>query len=1233
MAKTPIYNLGYLVPNQDLSENLDLDELRFKAIDSQVYSLYQIFKNGISTNTIDNISWEINTYSDSNKLTKVSVSTGAGNVSWKAAETTSSKDVILPVLPSGVTEARIWLYAIENTNTPVTKDVDFIASLTEINDPINYVSLGGVVVDVTNSQISVFTEGRQYITIFSSIAELIKNHKHVGGSSNPAPIDLSNHVAGTLTGEYISNIDASKITKGTLNPNRLPLIDHNTLTNIGRLSHDQIDTHLTQLLQEDTTYQLSDMSISNRLQLILALKKQLALKYIDSTQINSIFYVPGVWPNVSTNTGTGITSRFSDLSLPATVTAATIYEVSPYAGSGWTSGLGISSSAADTVNFQNKYFDTKRDFQSAYDYNVLSNIGFLENVKINGSNNDSLDGNFTLSTPINFSALEQPVADIFSTSSNWYRGNTLTTTQSASGLKTDSRLYAYKMFSSPISLSGVTSLGISFTPDLGETTAALGSIYVYLILGSGTNDPGYSGEIQVNFDADQVSPATSPTTLYVTPSYKIFDDEDAVDFANIGSKIYKIVNLSSLWTTSLRTSIKGIGFYWSSQSGWNPNKLIKFALDTPNDSDVNPSPTYAYNDLQTARNTAPATNLSSSMFVWNDGLYSKDGKFLLRFNSGNVNTVYNLVEFEVEQPANTLYSIETRTSTSTFYSLTNLDFSSSVYSGIPDVSSNTGLYLDVLVSLNSDPTRVYTPTIKKINILFSTAGTGGTKVWNTTYSNFETGQTGWSSDQYYGSNVGYGITTFEDTLYKNTLKISDTTKIGNWVFLRNNSLISAYMSDSESTLEDGVSSNVLSNYLSPFQIFSQTTDTGFITPKDFQTLSDGSKIYCDTLNDRVVVFDNDGSITKLIQGNIRLKNTEKDFVALAAYYNTDIRKIFVAFSQNISTTTEFDSTKIYLEYDGEIVRLDDSRIDAENTGLFSPLAGQSATLEITFANTDNGLRLNTAFYQSRTKRIRLDDGAVTYGGFVPNTVGLGTTVTSGTGSTINKTLAYFSKLDIAFNGTGTTLVGIPLTFNTSSANSDYNADGAVPSTKLLGPNGQSGDVILDVYSGPIHFYNLYNPISVHYSNNTIIVAQPFEQSIVAFTDTSTNPISWTISSEIVKFIDNKIGSVYQLDSGYILIAAPAYETADSGKFIIYDYINKTVVKKYTFSEYDLLKALPGPNQDLYYVLTDDTSTGKKTRLNLMNSDGVIISTWGSNNEIIHPKGLRVLSNNDILVSE
>ena len=37
MGNTPIYGFGYIEPNQDLSENIDLDELRFKAIESTTY--------------------------------------------------------------------------------------------------------------------------------------------------------------------------------------------------------------------------------------------------------------------------------------------------------------------------------------------------------------------------------------------------------------------------------------------------------------------------------------------------------------------------------------------------------------------------------------------------------------------------------------------------------------------------------------------------------------------------------------------------------------------------------------------------------------------------------------------------------------------------------------------------------------------------------------------------------------------------------------------------------------------------------------------------------------------------------------------------------------------------------------------------------------------------------------------------------------------------------------------
>ena len=88
MGKTPIYGLGYLEPNQDLSEELDLDELRFRAIDTQTYSLYQIFGNGIIEDEGNNYSsWVISVIP--NDVQNIRISSGKGFVSWKAAETTT----------------------------------------------------------------------------------------------------------------------------------------------------------------------------------------------------------------------------------------------------------------------------------------------------------------------------------------------------------------------------------------------------------------------------------------------------------------------------------------------------------------------------------------------------------------------------------------------------------------------------------------------------------------------------------------------------------------------------------------------------------------------------------------------------------------------------------------------------------------------------------------------------------------------------------------------------------------------------------------------------------------------------------------------------------------------------------------------------------------------------------------------------------------------------------------
>ena len=86
-----------------------------------------------------------------------------------------------------VTEVKIWIYAVENLNTPVTKDVDYVASLLTIDDSDNYINVGGVVINVSANTITVFNDERQIITLFSSLSSSLTNHKHIGGSVNPAP--------------------------------------------------------------------------------------------------------------------------------------------------------------------------------------------------------------------------------------------------------------------------------------------------------------------------------------------------------------------------------------------------------------------------------------------------------------------------------------------------------------------------------------------------------------------------------------------------------------------------------------------------------------------------------------------------------------------------------------------------------------------------------------------------------------------------------------------------------------------------------------------------------------------------------------------------------------------------------------------------------------------------------------------------------------------------------------
>jgi hypothetical protein len=300
MKQTPIYQLGYFIPDMTVGDSLDMDKNRFTIIENQLYNVYNIFGNGIldlfDSSGAKLPSWQLSQVPNQQVI---QISEGKGHVSFKYAETLIPFDIKLELPPGSTIGTFIYyFYAIENDRTPIDKTVDFISSLTQVIDLNNYIGLGAASLELSSDgsmNITVYNDadhGRQEISLFSSLTSLVKRHLHIGGNDNPSPIDLSQHVTGVLSAEHIGDIDLSKVTSGTLDPNRLPQIDHNSLLNIGTLTHAQIDALLAALQYPDNNYRLSDYGIVNRLQIILALKKQSGFLNIDGEQLNSIFYLP-----------------------------------------------------------------------------------------------------------------------------------------------------------------------------------------------------------------------------------------------------------------------------------------------------------------------------------------------------------------------------------------------------------------------------------------------------------------------------------------------------------------------------------------------------------------------------------------------------------------------------------------------------------------------------------------------------------------------------------------------------------------------------------------------------------------------------------------------------------------------------------------------------------------------------------------------------------------------------
>lgn len=1318
MQRTDIYGFGYLEPGDRTRELLDLDQRRFLAIENNLKAIYTIFGNGIivpelaegDTNVAAKAVWVIQSASSSPDGLYIRISAGKGHIAWKYAETLVSTDLLLPATFSY--PVTYWIYATANDTTAELGTVDFIASLTKINDPNYYIGIGAIYFAENADNYEILSDGRIEINLFKVIRNEVNRHRHIGGSENPSPIDLGSHVQGLLSGDNISDLDASKITKGVLPAERLPQIDHENLSNKGTLSHVEIDSLLANLQNPiNEQNRLSDIFVVNMLQLVMALKKQGVLNNlgtldeIDKNLINVIMYQPGInaddsfvaykadyndpskIPNPYPSLLTGITAPF----VPASEELATIDK----------SLRKIIGGVQTGRSFNTFYWKSKNDFDREFldngdNTDDPNSVGPFYTTKIEVMDNGDGRAKIQLKTPYNFNNLsnsENMTGGGFPASRGWNYVIDVKTSNDPN-VRLAGEFWYFKYFKNASGavveqdFNKYDKLAISYSFD---NVSAEISLFLVLNTGFGTNQ---------TFDVDQYGTFPSTVRNFYRTSYVTIQGNNVEQGNDI-----KIVNIKDFFdgseTSELRTKVIGWGFYWDQDVSLVFN-LIRFtdqlnqsrynSLLDPNNTNysaeffrIEPKRVNGYDGDGDPEDTISAiANIDSCIYVWNNNFYYNEGRLLLRFAANN-NPLFQTLTVEsslngtnssiavstrlIKNPATDINSPYTATAPSFLLGgLQNLDIKSAQTEEGQDT-------IDILFIFKpSQPDRKTTPYLYTTGLVFSFNGETSSVDWDT---GFEFGNKRISS-----TGILYTISDQSENT-SDFISISNTSDIGNYRYLRHIAETGQGKYFKYTTFENEIYNGMGSPasagglFTTPVQAWDKKKVTsgieaqvyGLRKPRDLYKLGNGNIVIVDTGNDRVVEVNEAGTFIRAIQGNVRLKRTNKDFIALTAYYNPKTYILYVCFSQyinisgafwanmsivsgNTSESITFDTTGVQKSKFKEFTFADtgDGAANGGSDNLKNPdgslpagwVGSKSATLQVKFSN-ELGSRINNWDEQQIT--VKIGSNVITSDGNdeiiesststpVPDGTYLPTYLST------PRNLFKYAQTPSKFTAYKGLFVTSPV-----SLPGDFDGDNSVSSV-LKGLDGVSGLVTVKVFVGEVWMDNLYSPISIQVlEDETWLVASVGQNAVNRYEfiaqQEDANISRYAVSFRLMRFLEGTGGSAYLMTSSNnsdatrrLLVASPAQANGNDGKVFLLSYINNQylITNIITTSGSNAIRALPDKSNSLrYWVAVDDILTnGQKSGLYLYDISGSVIYQWS---KILHPVGLSYLDNDDILISE